>query len=354
MRKDRALQIMSQNKGNALVYARREEIEEISPQYEPIVTILEFDKDDFAPMGGGNFYPMKSATNRIADATGVSFTHNCGTREVGNFHTIEVRQASEGYFYAVGNYAVIAHAQGQRLKPDGSPRLSSVCEYEFNVVDRANEDFLSDFQNKKYIKNAIDARKKLLTLKKFATRRASTGAELAVIRELAGVPTALKQDQISKPMLFAQIVENNQFKLQIAQDLMKTPDGRQSVANAMFGTTQALYGPQSGQQALPDAGGANPVDVTSENEDSEADEFDDFGDFGDFEATVPSETEERRDILMVLEEYLNSDILPRSGKDQVKLALEHDGEFTIEKLRDLLKRCKNVEIRRKEKEGGAA
>ena len=74
MQKDKALQIMTQHQGNSLVYARREEIEEISSQYEPIVTILEFQKDDFAPMGQGNFYPMKSATNRIADATR-SFFH---------------------------------------------------------------------------------------------------------------------------------------------------------------------------------------------------------------------------------------------------------------------------------------
>ena len=51
-------------------------------------------------------------------------------------------------------------------------------------------------------------------------------------------------------MLFAQIVENNQFKLQVAKDLMKTADGRQSVAQAMFGTTQALYGPQEAERPM--------------------------------------------------------------------------------------------------------
>ncbi|WP_321991502.1 hypothetical protein [Marispirochaeta aestuarii] len=349
MQKEKALQLITQHQSNSLVFARKEEIEDISPQYEPIVTVLEFQKDDFAPMGGGNFYPMKSATNRIADATGVSFTHNCGTREVGNFHSIKIDQSPEGYFYVVdGNYAVIGYAQGQRLKPDGTPRLSSVCEYEFNVVDRANEDFLNDFTKNKYIKTSIQARKKLLELKKFATRRASTGAELAVIRELAGVPTALKQEQINKPMLFAQVVENNQFKLQIARDLMRTPDGRQSVANAMFGTTQSLFGPQAAQPALTTSEDETVVSEGHEEVGPEPDEFDDFDDFGN---DVVTETEERREILHVLEEYFHSGILPKSGRDRVQLALNNDGEYTIEQLRDLLKRCKDVEARRK---GGVA
>ena len=327
MQKDRALQIMTQHQGNSLVYARREEIENISAQYEPIVTILEFQKDDFAPMGGGNFYPMKSATNRIADATGVSFTNNCGTREVGNFHTIEVNQAKEGYFYAVGNYAVIAHAQGQRLKPDGAPRLSSVCEYEFNVVDRANEDFIADFEKNKYIKTAIHARKKLLALKKFSTRRASTGAELAVIRELAGVPTALKQDQISKPMLFAQIVENNQFKLQVAKDLMKTADGRQSVAQAMFGTTQALYGPQGGERPRI----AEHVPQEAQETEVEPDPFDDD--------VVGNEPDPRDEALHQLEEYLNSDVLSERGRGVVSAALQSPDDMTIDQLNDLIAKC---------------
>ena len=342
MQKNKALQIMAQHQGNSLVYARREEIEEISSQYEPIVTILEFQKDDFAPMGGGNFYPMKSATNRIADATGVSFTNNCGTREVGNFHTIEVNQAKDGYFTAVGNYAVVAHAQGQRLKPDGTPRLSSVCEYEFNVVDRANEDFLSDFQNKKYIRTAIDARKKLLALKKFATRRASTGAELAVIRELAGVPTALKQDQISKPMLFAQIVENNQFKLQVAKDLMKTADGRQSVAQAMFGTTQALYGPQGQGDAL-----QRIVDSTEQQEVASLPEPDPFDDFDEPPIAAP-ELDERQQILQQLEEYLNADILQEKGRAVIGAALKNPDPIPTEKLYEYLEKCKAAQQRREE------
>jgi hypothetical protein len=331
--KNKALQVIAQHQNTSLVYARKEEIEEISEQFEPIVTVLEFDQSEFAPMGGGNFYPQKSAQNRIADATGVSFTSNCGTREIGNFHTVDIRQAPEGYFYAVGNYAVIGYAQGQRLKPDGTPRLSSVTEYEFNVVDRVNDEFLSDFTNKRFVKTAIDARKKMLALKKFATRRASTGAELAVIRELAGIPTAMKGDQIKKPMLFSQVVESTKFKLQVAKELMQTPDGRQHVANALFGTSQALFGPS--EQNLPQAEPRvvnpeePPSDITAE-----------FGD-GDLDSDGFDESppmDERSQLCLELEQFTLSGILSEKASETVTTAI-NDLNTPIERLRDLRQKC---------------
>jgi len=256
MDNSKALAILNQNVKGGLIFARREEIEAVSPQFEPIVTVLELEPTDFTDVGMGNMYPGKSATNRISDAAGVSFLRDVGgTREVGSWSTVKAAKQAGGFYQAAGEYKVIGSAQGQRLKPDGAPRLSSVREYEFNVVDRANEDFLKDFSkgaDAKYT-TEVSALKHLLELKKFATQRASTGAELAVVRELVGLPTAFKRDQIGKPMIFSQIVENNRFKIEIAREIMKTPDGRQAVVSALFGTTQALFGPHKAAAALPPA-----------------------------------------------------------------------------------------------------
>jgi hypothetical protein len=260
MDNSKALAILNQNAAKGLVFARREEIEAISPQYEPIVTVLEFEPADFIDVGMGNMYPGKAATNRISDATGVSFLRDVGgTREVGSWSSVKVAKQAGGFWQASGEYKVIGTAQGQRLKPDGTPRLSSVREYEFNIVDRANEDFLKDATRDGGPKYAseVAALKHLYEIKKFATQRASTGAELAVVRELVGMPTAFKKDQIAKPMIFSQVVENNRFKVEIMREVMKSPDGRQAVVGALFGAANTLYGPSRAPMALP-AGADQP------------------------------------------------------------------------------------------------
>jgi len=268
MENGKALKVIESYAGKGLVYARKEEIEAVSDQYESIVTVLELSPDEFIPVGEGNYYPLKSATNKISDAAGVSFTENCGTREEGNFGAVEVVK-KEGILQVVGDYAVIGWAQGFRLKPDGSRRLSSVCEYVFNIIDRCNLDVFGDKKGR--YTSVADIRKHLLELKKFATQRASTGAEMRVVRELVGMPTAFTQTDTRKPLILSQTVESTKFKVGIAREIMKTPDGRQAVVNALFGTTSALYGPQGGNgkatvdvtptpQALPESTEEPPID----------------------------------------------------------------------------------------------
>lgn len=356
MENSTALAILNKNAGSSLVFARREEIEMVSPQFEPIVTVLELAPSDFTDVGMGNMYPGKSATNRISDAAGVSFLHSVGgTREVGSWSSVKVAKQSGGFWQATGEYKVIGFAQGQRLKPDGSPRLSSVREYEFNVVDRANEDFLKDYSKGPEAKytTEVAALKHLLELKKFSTQRASTGAELGVVRELVGMPTAFKRDQIGKPMVFSQIVENNRFKVQIAREIMQTPDGRAAVVGALFGASKALYGPQQGAPALM-AAADDKVPVESENirpaEDQEthtvrdtpaslaADALDDGFD-DDPPTKTDREADARRDAVTALEEYVASGLLTGKKLAQVNAAIKDDGT-PLATLQDYVAKCR--------------
>lgn len=305
MENGKALSVINQYAGGkALVYARKEEIEAVSDQYESIVTVLELTPEDFTEMGGGNFYPGKSATNRIGDAAGVAFTENCGTREEGSLDAVRI-EAVDGILQAVGSFSVIGWAQGYRLKPDGSRRTSSVNEYAFNIVDRCNLDILGDRDGK--YKTVATIRKHLLELKKFAAQRASTGAELRVIRELVGMPTAFKKHQIGKPLVFAQTVESTKFKVGVAREIMKTPDGRQAVVNALFGTTTALYGGGNHRQV--------PTDVTPamaalpeeedvpESDQASQEEPDMFADQSEPEISVVEQLKLR------LEEWMRSDVI---------------------------------------------
>lgn len=349
MDKQKALAVFdSRSKdGKSLVYARREEIEDIPQQYEPLITVCEFDQSDFINMGKDNFYPPKPIVNQISDATGVSFiSKNCGTRVKGDWSKVTIVQHKDGSFEALGDYGIIGYAQGYRTKADGTPRKSNVCEYEFNVTDRCNTDY---FWGNYPPKNMQDARKKLYEVKKFATRRASTGAELAVIRELAGVPTGFKSKDLGKPMVFSQVIESNRYKLGIAAELMKTPDGRNSLAQAMFGTSQTLFGPGQAQDPA-DMKDVSP-DTPDEPEKHEPAEDDIFP--AAAEETESEKPEDQiRELKTSLEEYLLDPDLKLSANTitYIKSLINND-KITVKELAEAIA---SIEDYKQKKQGGAA
>ncbi|MCP4372988.1 MAG: hypothetical protein GY797_33510 [Deltaproteobacteria bacterium] len=247
MEKSKALtKLQSARDAGHLVYARDEEITMLRQQFETLITTIGFAQEHFCKTGskkvGDNyedvFYPQKQAQNQIAEACGISFTENCGTKERGTFSELRIDK-QDGLFIVVGDYSVIGWAQGIRLKPDGQPRASGVCEYEYSVSDRFN----LEISLSKYPPKTIqEARRKLLETKKFSTRKADTGSKLAVIRELANIPTGFLASDIKKPMVFTQIIESNEYKHNLMGALMSTDDGRQRVADAMLGTKAKLFG----------------------------------------------------------------------------------------------------------------
>jgi len=351
----KALAILNQSASKGLVFARREEIEAVAPQYEPIVTVIDFEPTDFVDVGMGNMYPGKSATNRISDAAGVSFLRDVGgTREVGSWSSVKVAKQPGGFWQATGEYKVIGTAQGQRLKPDGTPRLSSIREYEFNVVDRANEDFLKDAgrsDGAKYT-SEVSALKHLYELKKFATQRASTGAELGVVRELVGLPTAFKKDQIGRPMVFSQIVENNSFKVGIMREIMKSPDGRQAVVGALFGAAAALFGPQAaaGQIEAPPAAQAAERQVGPEPEAGTASPGSEDLDFGQAAAMAP-EPDQAEAARNALRDYIASGMLSAQQITVLQPAVDNpgtplDGPGSLLYYLDLCKKQEEMRKRR--------
>lgn len=197
-------------KGKALV-CTSPELQVSNNLWQSLNTVISVTSDQFHKIGSGKmeqWYPKKELTNIIGSGMGIEFDPHVEMKEVYGEEKIlpdgtKIRKVS-GYQCT---------KIGKKRKPDGDFMYSSPCVYEFNWEDRAEEDFLKDMDNigqkwqdgnpkAKYNfpdnpgKQAVMRRKHVLELKKFAVQRASTGAELLVIRELTGMPTGFKPGSI--------------------------------------------------------------------------------------------------------------------------------------------------------------
>jgi hypothetical protein len=210
---------LEQYKGKALVFTSEEEMVDNSI-YKTLVTVIEISKDMFHEIKP-NFYPKKGLSNQIGSAMGIEFTSTIKMEDVYG-DIVEMSDGSKVKKTA----GVRCVKQGKRRRPDGSWQLSSPCSYVFNWNDRAELDIISDSEKAgqtwpngnskcKYhfpndlAKQKREQRKHILELKKFGDQRASTGAELMVIRELTGMETSFKDADIKKgKIIVSQIVKS--------------------------------------------------------------------------------------------------------------------------------------------------
>ena len=216
---ENALQLIQKHKSNKdLVFVAEEDLH-TQVMFIPVVVAIHATPDDFHNISG-NLMPKGYQVDRIGEASGISFVaENCG-----------VRKESEDVY--------VGYAQGKKRLPDGTWRPSSVCEYEFDVKTRSEEDFLNDSKKRepKY-KAEIDRKAHILQLKKFARQRAGTGARLKVIRELTGMPISFKPNEIQKAMVFSRVAVNTDM-------LFADPEMREAAIQLATGTARDIYGPQ--------------------------------------------------------------------------------------------------------------
>lgn len=207
---------------NALVFVRQEDVR-AGALTVPEVVAVPATLEDFHNISG-NLMPKSHQTNAIAEAAGIVFTENCGTRK-------------EGPDTWVG------WAQGRRRMPDGTMRTSPVLEYEFDVQVRSEEDFQNDAKkspsDRKY-GNEVAKQRHVVELRKFARSRASTGAYLRVIRQLANMPTAFSRAQIQqgKAFVFVRYALNT-------DKMLESPEMRRDALAIATGAVSSVYGPRN-------------------------------------------------------------------------------------------------------------
>ena len=212
------LQLVQKHKSNHdLVFVAEENLR-TGTMFLPEVVVIHATQDDFHNISG-KYMPKGHQTDRIGEAAGISFiAEHCGTR-------------------MEGKDVYVGYAQGKKRLPDGTWRSSSVCEYEFAISVRSEEDFLNDAkkQQPRYT-NEVDKKAHVLQLKKFARQRAGTGARLKVIRELTGMPVSFKQNEIGKAMVFSRVAVHTDL-------LLQDPRMRDAAIKAALSASGNIYGP---------------------------------------------------------------------------------------------------------------
>ncbi len=205
-----------------LVFVSDEELR-TQAMFFPEIVAVHAEPGDFHKIGQ-KFMPKKHIVDRIAEAAGITFLEqNCGTRT----ETVE------------GATAWIGFAQGKKRMPDGTWRTSSVCEYEFSPVIRAEEDFLKDSQRepgKQKYNNEVNKKLLIITYKKYGRARANTGARLRTIHELTGMQTSFEAGQLKRALVYSRVAVNTDL-------LLADPKTREVALEAALGITRQIYGP---------------------------------------------------------------------------------------------------------------
>jgi hypothetical protein len=305
----------------ALVFAAPEDLR-TQRMFLPELVVLHATDADFHSMPRGQYMPKSHHAHRMADAAGVVFTANCGTRP------------------GEREYARIGFAQGKKRLPDGTWRESPVMEYEFDPDVRAEEDFLNDKEARepKYTTD-VAKRRHLLELRKFATARASTGAELRVIRYLTGTPCSFSKPDMARAMVFSRIALNSDA-------MLDSPELRDAAIAHALGAEESIFGPK--------AGPVGERNVTPQATRIAApEEPDPFADLVTSEPASEKPTEPTPEQIArgKLEEWLQADAIRKHPTAPALIrGLLEVPDASLESLEKMIARCAALEARR----GGAA
>lgn len=199
---------LSVYKGKALVFTSQEE-QVNNEMYTTLNSEIEIKKEMFHNIYPG-FYPKKELTNQIGSAMGIEHVGEAKIEEVFG----DMEQLTDGRsIRRVEGYRCTKRAR--RRRPDGSWQ-EAVEPYEFNWVNRAELDFLQDEEkspNDRKYGTPLKKKLHLEELKKFAAQRASTGADLCLIRALTGMQTSFKPAEIAiGKIVVSQIVESERVQ----------------------------------------------------------------------------------------------------------------------------------------------
>jgi hypothetical protein len=228
--KEKAAEVMKNYKlGDKTTFLNMEAIESIPDEFDVIVTEVKFDPRNldksFTNVGtkdNPSWYPSTELMYEIAHARGVEGTGLSITeyrKEEVDINDMLRKPLEAEPTMRIMEVAVKVTKQSTVLEPDGTYRPSSPCSNEFNYWDRAkidwlNEEKYSDGYTKKgkydfRYDTALKRKSRYYELKKFALANSETKAFCKTVRELAGLPTGFKTEDLqSGKFVFYKIIRS--------------------------------------------------------------------------------------------------------------------------------------------------
>jgi len=242
------------------VYINWDAISELPAEYEVVVTQVTYDPknldNDFTNVGTDrvpSWYPSTQLMYKIGEACGISGGHADSapiTEEVDINPMLRKPMDAEPTYRRMTVGRSVSK-QSSRLMEDGSLIFSSVCTAEYNAYERclelwSKEEMYTDgYAKKGKYDNKYDSpyrrRAHFDAEMKHAHAKAETKSHTKTIRELAGLPTGFRpEDLTSGVMIFARVRRSREvLQMETAARLSAISQGHQPGEQA----TRMLFGP---------------------------------------------------------------------------------------------------------------
>ena len=228
--------------GDKTVYINWDAIGELPDQYEVIVSEVKFNlKDDFSDVGNGNFMPSPALHYKIAEAKGISGGDNSIIETIYEDVNINDMNCVEAPLFQKIVVGYRCRKYSTVMEEDGTVGRSSVCTIDYNVWNRVSEWWANEekstngydlnlaktaydktFWIKKYYDSKAKKEKEIKIYPKyqtkwdrkscfyaelkFAMQKAETKAHEKTIRELAGLMTGYRSEDLSSGrLIFAKV-----------------------------------------------------------------------------------------------------------------------------------------------------
>jgi len=209
--------------GDKSVYINWDAVKDLPDEFEVVVTSVKYDPKNldasFSDIGSGMRMPTPDFMYRIAEACGISGGSESETAPI--IEEIDINPMLCKPIDATPNYQrkIVGRSvskRSSRMMEDGSLAFSSMCTAEYNVWERcctlwSNEEMYTNGYTKKgkydnKYQNPFQRKANFDSEMKFAHAKAESKAYLKSIRELAGLPTGFKSnDLISGQLAFSKV-----------------------------------------------------------------------------------------------------------------------------------------------------
>ena len=308
---------------NAKSFVKPSHLDELSPLLEVAIEAIICRKDEFHLLGGNTYMPRKETVDRFALAAGISY------------NPLEEATRKEGDCY-------IGRSQAMVMGPDGKYSFGDICEYEFDVEVRHEEEVIAD-RTSKYPKfhgggKLLEDKARLayLALRKVARQRANTGARSRATLSLLGMQTGFKDlfradapSDASVTYLFSRIIVNTKNEMVLGYMLSN-----------IASPAAMLYGPSAPKEAIPMIAPPSEPGVSDTSCVEEAlDEDPPF-----ILPEEPSDPTRSEVMTKSIEEYLDANTLGPKAQAAARDALENHRNDDVY-LADILARLKVVHDR---------